>query len=209
MLHRAGFAGRPHTFVVGLQEDRVFPHPVEDPVLLDAERETIHPSLATSLDRVEESVHTVVSRMAVLGAGGDASRSGLAVSSWTLSYSCRDLRDYRETFPSWLMLQARRLRDPQREITYEQLGRDLGEPVSMVPRTGEAALSDAGWWLSGLQKVGNAGLKSLLVAYPMLARGLHAEHERASTRLTEFDGFVPAAAAQLDPATIGSSGVGQ
>ena len=28
MLHRAGFAGRTHTFVVGLQEDRVFPHPV-------------------------------------------------------------------------------------------------------------------------------------------------------------------------------------
>ena len=203
MLHRAGFAGRTHTFVVGLQEGRVFPHPVEDPVLLDAERETIHPSLATSLDRVEESVHTVVSRMAVLGAGGAASRSGLAVSSWTLSYSCRDLRDYRETFPSWLMLQARRLRDPQREITYEQLGRDLGEPVSMVPRTGEAALSDAGWWLSGLQKVGNAGLESLFVAYPMLARGLKAEHERASTRFTAFDGFVPAAAAQLDPRQSG------
>ena len=26
--------------------------------------------------------------------------------SITLSYSCRDLREFRQTYPSWLMLQA-------------------------------------------------------------------------------------------------------
>ena len=37
-LPQAGYAGRPHVFVVGLEEGRVFPSAAEDPVLLDAER---------------------------------------------------------------------------------------------------------------------------------------------------------------------------
>ena len=203
MLPRAGFAGRPHTFIVGLQEGRVFSLPVEDPVLLDAERQAIHPALATSLDRVEESVHTVVSRISVLEGSRGALGIGHAAPSWTLSYSCRDLRDYRETFPSWLMLQARRLRDPQREISYEQLADDLGEPVSVVPQRADRALSDTGWWLTGLHHAGDSGVESLLQAYPALSRGRHAEHERASPRFTAFDGFVPTAAARLDPRQSG------
>ena len=37
------------------------------------------------------------------------------------SYSCRDLREYRETFPSWLMLQAYRLQTADPSKSYRDL----------------------------------------------------------------------------------------
>ena len=45
-LPQFGYAGRPVAFVVGLEEGRVFPSAVEDPVLLDAERAVISPAAA-------------------------------------------------------------------------------------------------------------------------------------------------------------------
>ena len=45
---RPATAGRPHLFVVGLEEGRVFPTASEDPVLLDAERAGISPALRLS-----------------------------------------------------------------------------------------------------------------------------------------------------------------
>src|SRR5262249_61006136 len=97
---RAGRAGRPRSFAVGLEEGRVLPPLVEDPVLLDGERSALSSSLATSRDRVGEALHRILARLAVLEG------------HVTLSYSCRDLRESRETFPSWPVPPAARLRPP-------------------------------------------------------------------------------------------------
>ena len=212
-LATSGHAGRPHSFIVGLEEGRVLPVPVEDAVLLDAERERIHQSLARSNDRVEEALHAVVSRMASLPG------------NVTLSYSSRDLREFRDTYPSWLMLQARRLQaaratgqyvgielqlDPPpadaggtTPITYEQLIKDLGEPASVVPADPDHALSETSWWLSTVKNAGQSAQEQLLDTYPALRQGQFAEAERASDRFTEYDGHVPAAAARLDPRQSG------
>ena len=45
-LAQAGLPNRPLLFIVGLEEGRVFPAAVEDPVLLDAERQRISPGAA-------------------------------------------------------------------------------------------------------------------------------------------------------------------
>lgn len=84
-LSQAAFANRRLLFVVGLEEGRVFPSSLEDPVLLDSEREQIDPGLRRSSDRIEEAVYTALSRLATAGAGSDI--------EVCLSYSCRDLRD--------------------------------------------------------------------------------------------------------------------
>ena len=60
----AGLSDRRQLFVVGLEEGRVFPVAVEDPVLLDAEREKINPALRRSSDRTDEAVWAVLSRLA-------------------------------------------------------------------------------------------------------------------------------------------------
>jgi ATP-dependent helicase/nuclease subunit B len=140
---------------------------------------------------VAEALYHVVTRLAVLG------------STVGLSHSCRDLRESRETFPSWLVLQAFRLREPGRSFTYEELGRSLGEPVSAVPATEDAALSDAGWWLASLRGARASGRSVVQSAFPELARGAAAEAARDRSDFTEYDGWVPAAGPVLDPTASG------
>jgi ATP-dependent helicase/nuclease subunit B len=186
-LAYAGRAGRPHTLVLGLEEGRVLPPLLEDPVLLDAEREGLSPLLARSADRVAETLHHVVGRLAVLGG------------TVGLSFSCRDLREGRETFPSWLVLQAFRLREPGRTLTYEDLAQSLGEPASAVPGSGDQALSDGGWWLASLRGVRDTARPAVRAAFPALAHGEAAEAARDRSAFTEYDGWVPDAGPLLDP----------
>ena len=190
-LAQAGQAGRPHTFVVGLEEGGVFPTLLEDPVLLDEERAALSPTLATSRDRVTEALALVASRLARLGG------------RVCLSFSCRDLRENRETFPSWLLLQVLRLQQPGRDLTYDDLNAALGEPVSAIPAEPDHALSDAGWWVAKLRGAGTQGRAAVSEAFPWLARGEAAEAARASDAFTIYDGFVPAAGAHLDPRRSG------
>jgi RecB family exonuclease len=193
-LASAGCSGRPFTFVVGLQEGGVFPSRVEDPVLLDSERVTLSDSLPTSLDRLTEGVHAAISRLAVLPVPADP-----AVGAVWLSYSCRDLRDARETAPSWLMLQAARLETGQPDLTYERLRDALGAPETLVAPVADLALTDSGWWLARLKAAGAGGRRAVLDAFPSLAAGRAASEARATSAFTEWDGFVPAARTLLDP----------
>ncbi len=198
MLPRAGYAGRRHTFVIGLQEGQVFPSPFEDPVLLDVERDRIHKSLAVSNDRIAEAVHSVVARLAVLPGAG--STHGPAI---CMSCSCRDLRDARQTFPSWLMLQAFRLMQRDPDLTYQHLDEALGEPASQVPANPAASIGDSGWWLANLRAGAQNGVERVFAAFPDLAQGDHAEAERDSDRFTEYDGLVRSAGPVLDPRQSG------
>ena len=193
-LASAGYAGRPLTFIVGLQESGVFPSLLEDPVLLDSERAAISDALATSHDRVAEAVHAVVSRLASLEVPADPEEGHVC-----LSYSCRDLRDGRETAPSWLMLQAVRLQAGNSNLTYEQLREELGTPETLVPRGRGEALTESGWWLASLKVAGGHAADAVMEAFPSLAAGRRAEEARRSKEFTEWDGFVPAARALLDP----------
>lgn len=199
-LADAGYDGRRLVFIVGLQEGGVFPTVVEDPVLLDDERKAIHPLLRTSTHRQDEAVFTALSRLAAIGAASERV---------CLSFSCRDTREFRETFPSWIVLQAFRLKMADATLTYDDLKKWLGEPASAVPRTAAQAVSDAGWWLAQVLvtpklpgAAGSEGGKSrdaILRAHPSLVNGIRAEEQRASDAFTEFDGLVSVAGPVLDP----------
>lgn len=191
-LADAGHAGRPRAFVIGLEEGGVFPPLVEDPVLLDAERVSIDRALRTSEDRVGEALYRIVSRLGSL-------RGHVC-----LSYSCRDLREARASFPSWVLLQAVRVLEPAESWTYERLVDRLGEPVSAVPAEPGQALSDAGWWLAGLRRADTSALPAVHDGFPVLARGRAAEAARDSVDFTAYDGLVPEAGPRLDPRVSGA-----
>ena len=216
-LRQSGYAGRPFLFVVGVEEGRVFPSAVEDPILLNAERRRISPSLQCSTDKVDESVFSALSRLATCGSrqapvpspqspsprpAPVPSPESPVPSTITLSYSCRDLREDRETFPSWLVLQAYRVQQEDASLSYPDLAKALGTPVSIVPAGPNAALADAGWWVSQLKSSGVAGVEPVLAHFAGLARGVHAEEQRASEEFSEFDGHVPEAGAVLDPCKV-------
>jgi RecB family exonuclease len=186
-LSQAGYAGRPLVFIVGLEEGRVFSSSTEDAVLLDAERAAISADPRLSTDRIDEAVYAVLSRLAVSGPTA------------TFSYSCRDTREFRETYASWLMLQAYRLEQGNETLAYPSMKTALGEPKSAVPSDREDALSPNGWWLRGVVGAGQDGIAVLGAAFPQTAHGRAAEERREASEFTEFDGHVPGAGPSLDP----------
>jgi RecB family exonuclease len=186
---QAGYSGRPHVFVVGLEEGRVFPAAIEDAVLLDRERAAISLALRRSADKIDEAVYAMLARLATCG----------ATSTVTFSYSVRDTREFRETYGSWLMLQAFRLQQGNATATYHDMKVALGEPVSSIPPVRDRALSDSGWWLRTVVGSGAAGVDAVTATFAGLARGRQAEAARRSEAFTEFDGLVPDAGKALDP----------
>ena len=220
-LKDAAYAARPLLFVVGLEEGRVFPAAIEDPVLLDQEREAINEIvrradlqvrrpgaakatpyvppglLMTSLVRLDARIRATLDRLNLAMAS-----SSIAV---TLSYSCRDLRQFRATYASWLMLDAFRQATGNPTAAYQDLHAHLGPPVSSVPATQDDAPGIGRWWLHGAAKAGQqAGREGVLRAFPSLAQGVKAEAARESADFTEFDGHVPEAGPVLDPAQSGT-----
>jgi ATP-dependent helicase/nuclease subunit B len=189
-LSQAGYTGRPYLYVVGLEEGRVFPGATEDPVLLDRERTATSRELRLSSDRIDESVYSVLSRLATWDGAGPRV---------TFSYSCRDTREFRETHSSWLMLQAFRLQQGDASLSYQQMKAALGEPVSALPADRAAAISDGAWWLRTIVGGADAGVMAVESAFTGLAQGRKAEQQRESAEFTEFDGHVPEAGAVLDP----------
>lgn len=190
-LHQVGYAGRPHTYLLNLEEGVVFPAPIEDPVLLDTERAAVSPDLPTSQDRTSEVLFAIVSRLATFQ------------SHVTMSFACCNTREHRETFPSWLLLQAIRVLHPDQPWTYENLNKALGNPVSVVPASPDVALSDAGWWLNTVRGRGSDAEPSVLTAFPWLSQGAKAHAARCSDQFTVYDGLVTAAGPALDPRTTG------
>jgi RecB family exonuclease len=186
-LSQSGYAGRDHLFVVGLEEGRVFSSSTEDAVLLDTERGSISADLHLSTDRIDEAVYAVLMRLAASAA------------SATFSYSCRDTREFRETYASWLMLQAFRLQQGDATLSYHEMKAALGEPKSAVPEDRETALSSGGWWLRSGVGTGAEGIEILGSAFTGVAQGYTAERSRQSAEFTEFDGYVPDAGPVLDP----------
>ena len=200
-LQQAGYAGRPHLFIVGLEEGRVFPAASEDPVLLDAERAGISPALNQSTDRIDEAVWSVLCRLATHSSAPQSSIK----SSLTVSYSTRDTREFRETYASWLMLQAFRLQQGNATRSYQEMKTALGEPVSTVPLKRDSAATESGWWLRTVVSTGDKGIEAVESSFAPLARGREAAGERGSKSFTEFDGYVPDAGKVLDPCAAGNA----
>ena len=191
-LRRAGLSHRHQLFVVGLEEGRIFPSSFEDPILLDNERAAISDALVRANDRIDEAVFAALSRLAAVSANDNV--------AMTLSYSCRDLREFRETHASWLILQAYRIASGNPTARFSDLHDHMSAPKSCVPETPDRALGPSRWWLHGVTRAGHHSRPAVLGHYASLAGGQRAQDARASAQFTEFDGHVPAAGSILDPA---------
>ena len=109
------------------------------------------------------------------------------------------MREYRETYASWLMLQAFRLKERDASKSYGDLHKTLGEAKSVVPTTPSDAATESGWWLANVKPAGASVVPEVLRAFPNVAQGRNAQTQRESDAFTEFDGYVPEAGKVLDP----------
>ena len=82
-----GHSGRPHTFIIGLDDGRFPGSGVQDPILLDDERRRLSPELPTAGHQLAKRLDRFARLLARLRG------------TVTLSYSCYNLADDREMFP--------------------------------------------------------------------------------------------------------------
>lgn len=189
-IYSGGHSGRPYTFVIGLDDGRLPGAGLQDPVLLDAERERLSADLPLASQQVERSFVEFVRLLARLRG------------TVTLSYCTRGLHEDRELFPSSALLAAYRLvfGDPHADQA-ALLG--SAQPTSgFAPSDGKSALCPQEWWLWRLcgQTPIDRERELVEAKFPWLSDGARACSSRQSEQLTEFDGFVPEAGRDLDPA---------
>lgn len=183
-----GHSGRKHTFVIGL-DDRRFPGAgLNDPLLLDSEKD----GLSKEIPRASAQPKAQMMRLARLLAR--------LRGTVTLSFSSLDLQEDRATFPSPAVFSAYRILSNEREGSQGDMMRWLGTPASFAPDREEDCLDETEWWLTAFcgKDVPNA-ISAVSFRFPHLARGLEAAALRLGSEFTVYDGFVPDPPPELDP----------
>ncbi len=189
-----GFSGRPVTFVTGLDQGNFPGAGIQDPILLDEERERLNeerkaPLLRTTAESLRESLCGMAAMLARL-------RGRL-----TLSYSAFDIIEERESFPSSVVLQAARLREGKPELDYTGLAAMIPEARGFLPEWEEEkpalrTLDETDWWLGklapgGMLRDGRAAVKS---NFDLLGRGIFGLERRERDAVCEFEGKI-----KIDP----------
>lgn len=189
-----GHSGRPHTWILGLDDTRFPGVGLPDPLLLDGERRAVSAELPTAAARLQESVRNFACLLTRLRG------------QVTLSFSRRDLAGDRELFPSPLLVTAYRLLSGTPAADQEEMLRALPPLKSFAPEEAEECLNGAEWWLWRMTADERPAepRQLVLACYPHLAQGDVAEAARASADFTAYDGAVPAAAARLNPTAKGA-----
>jgi len=191
-LAQGGQSGRRHTFLLGLDDGRFPGAGQQDPLLLDGERANLSRDLPTAASRLSRRVRQLAELFARLRG------------SVTLSYSCRDVREDRATFPSSAAWSAYRILSGEREGDQEAMARWLPDPpLSFAPASDTRCLDPGEWWLwrlCGEESVAEPEA-ALAACFPHPGRGFLARRARESDLFTEYDGYVPEAGAAADPVT--------
>lgn len=188
-LHSGGHSGRPFTYVVGLDDGRFPGAGLQDPLLLDTERQKLSDRLGTSAKRVQDNLRRMSQLLARLR--GEV----------TLSYSCWNLLEDRDQFPSSAVLGAFRILSGNRAGDQSDLLGWLPPSASFAPDAADKCLDEAEWWLWRLCGPEVVDQAEELVArrFPHLGRGREAGRQRFGAEITAYDGFVPDAGADHDP----------
>ncbi|MFH0823224.1 MAG: PD-(D/E)XK nuclease family protein [Pseudomonadota bacterium] len=184
-----GHSNRPHTFILGLDDGR-FPGPAgQDPILLDSERGKLSNDLPTSGHKLHRDIQAFSELIARLP--GDV----------TLSYSCRNISDDGDMFPSPLLLNAYRLVWAKKDANYTDFMASLKPPASFVSADITGCWDLTEWWPAKLctaHKVKDAdGL--LKRHFPNIAKGKAACEARILPEIGIYDGMMPEPEPELSP----------
>ena len=171
-------SGRERVFIVGLDDTRFPGLGLQDPVLLDEEREAICEHLPLGADQPRHRLEQLVELFQRLPARAKV----------TLSCVARSLEEDREMFPSPPLQSIVELAQCQ--------GASWDRPVSFIPTRTEIAVTEFEWWL---RRLCDAGERQLWLRHPHYRDGRRAWEARRGNQLTRYSGFVPAAAVHLSP----------
>ncbi|TET36333.1 MAG: PD-(D/E)XK nuclease family protein [Planctomycetota bacterium] len=188
-IRNGGHSGRKHLFVVGLDDMRFPGAGLQDPLVLDSEREKLSKNLSRAADSRGRKIADFYRLL--------ARRRG----NITLSFSLRDLVDERELFPGQVLISAYRILSGEREGDQSAFLKWLGRPCSFAPEREACALDESEWWLwklCGPDHVKNPA-RAVLARFPNLAQGGKAQKARESREFTEYDGRIDEGLDEISP----------
>ncbi|MFW5923634.1 MAG: PD-(D/E)XK nuclease family protein, partial [Planctomycetota bacterium] len=195
-ISSGGHSGRPHTFIVGL-DDAQFPgRGQQDPMVLDEERKELSDQLSTSGERLNEREADFRRLLARLRG------------TVTLSYSSYDMLEDDEKFPSPVLMDVYWLLARPDGENIEERSRSLDDfldfvdgPVAFVPSESEGIADVDRWVLNHLCQHGTNYTVEELWAdrFPHLIAGQRLVKARKREAFGEYDGFVPGAGRDMDP----------
>lgn len=187
-LYAGGHSGRPNMFIVGLDDGRYPGSGLQDPLLLDSERQRLSEHLPTAVGRRDQSFASFCSLLARM-------RGHV-----TLSYAVRSLETDGAQFPSSIVQDLARRATPAEKpaaMDPEQTGRLL---ATFTPDRADEALTIGEWWLYRLSLSNSMQDRRPLVyaLYPQLGRGCAAQQAQLSDQLNPFNGLVPVVPHEAD-----------
>ena len=191
LIDRGGWSGRRCTVIVGVDADTLPARPVQNPVLLDSERQRLNAAYGTALPLASDGIQRSVSSWNALlhRLEGDV----------TLSWSDTGGADGRPRHPSRLLVEAVRgnmggTAPGDEKVGHSTPGESGSSPFDLIPCGAVAqgaCLSPAERWLQVRQRQGGKPTAVAMKTWlPLLARGEEAQRLRAGDVFTQFDGFV-------------------
>lgn len=189
-FNKGEWCQRFHTFIVGLQSGSFPGSGLQDPILLDQERQIINPKLPL------KAMQPARNRMRLNRLL--ASRSG----HLSLSYSSFSPVEARPTMPAASLLQVYRLthKDPLADYTNLEKAM-MAEQAVYYPSESTEALFINQWWLNIALLDRKLVIEPVAVrdCYPGLQEGFTATEKRSSNQFTIYDGQVIINPAEVDP----------
>jgi ATP-dependent helicase/nuclease subunit B len=186
-LGAASYTHRAVTFFVGLDAGSFPGAGLQDPVILDKERERLNAALPLQSQEPAKKLHRLALTL--------ASRRGRLL----LSFPSFDTVEGRPSSPAAILLQAYRLQSAKPTADYTSMMDALGEPAGFLPLEPSAALCAEEWWLAAtLQNRYAHGAQTIGACFPDLSAGIMAADKREGSDFTVYDGRVDADP-ELDP----------
>ena len=183
-MRAGGWSARSRMFVVGLDESK---HPgsgLQDPIILDVEREAIGiPIVGDRPQRATEQFRRLLGRASELGTSRSRTRRSRSLIGAIVfpPVDCSRCIARRRTSPT---PRTRRL---------AATSRAMDSSIAV-------ALSGSEWWLQRRFAGGDMNIgAAVLDAYAGLAAGARAEAARESDEITKWDGLIDAPPEELDP----------
>ncbi len=183
-LAGGGLSGRGNTYIVGMDDHKFPSTEIQDPILLDEEREKISSELSLSKDRMKEKLYDFTAMLAAIRG------------KVTFSFSVFDMNDERNLSASSVLLQLYRLKSGKSDADYNELLKYLGQPAGYGQGYKDCPpVDESYWWLDKLLAGGSLknARQSILNIYPGLNPGtiaLESRNVKKTGELTCFDGFI-------------------
>jgi hypothetical protein len=198
-LAGGGLSGRNSIYIVGMDDNKFPGSEIQDPILLDEEREKTSSCLSLSKGSLKEKLYDFTTMLAAVRG------------KVTFSFSVFDLKAEKNLFASSELLQIYRLKTGRPGADYDELLKYLGQPEGYGQDHDNYPPVDKNYlWLSKLLSSGRLkdARDSILNIYPGLKNGIEALSRRSTSALTCFDGFIGSDdgrfAEKLDPRKNGS-----